>query len=211
MDNAEAKKPEVVLFERIERCIYLIRGQKVMLSMDLARLYGVEAKVLVQAVKRKGERFPDDFMFQLAPQEFAILKSQIVTSSWGGIRRAMPYAFTEQGVAMLSSVLNSRQAIEVNIAIIRAFVRLRDFLASQAKLSKRLRQLEREVTSHGKAIGTLFDAMQEMASERPPAIGFQYVDGGDAESYGGKTVRERKAKYRTVKPRRQLAKTRDQD
>ncbi len=202
MDDAEAKKPEVVLFERVEQCIHLIRGQKVMLSTDLARLYGVEAKVLVQAVKRNSEHFPDDFMFQIAHQEFAILKSQIVTSSWGGIRRATPYAFTEQGVAMLSSVLNSRQAIEVNIAIMRAFVRLREFLASQAKLSKRLRQLEREVSSHGKAIGTLFDAMQEMTSERPPAIGFQYTDGQDADSDGGKSVREHRAKYRTAKNRR---------
>ncbi len=201
MDDAEAQKAEIVLFERVERCIYLIRGQKVMLSTDLARLYGVEAKVLVQAVKRNRERFPDDFMFQIAPQEFTILKSQIVTSSWGGIRRATPYAFTEQGVAMLSSVLNSRQAIEVNIAIMRAFVRLREFLASQAKLSKRLRQLEREVTSHAKAIGTLFDAMQQMTSERPPAIGFQYIGGETAESDGGKVVHERRTKYRTVKKR----------
>ncbi len=202
MDNADAKNPETALFERVERYIYLIRGQKVMLRTDLARLYGVEAKVLVQAVKRNSERFPDDFMFQLAPQEFTILKSQIVTSSWGGIRRATPYAFTEQGVAMLSSVLNSRQAIEVNIAIMRAFVRLRDFLTSQAKLSKRLRQLEQEVISHGKAIGTLFDARQQMTSERPPAIGYQYIGDVAAESGGEKVVRERKAKYRTVKNRR---------
>ena len=201
MDDAEAQKPEIVLFERVERCIYLIRGQKVMLSMDLARLYGVEPRSLVQAVKRNAERFPEDFMFQLAPQEVANLKSQIVISSWGGAR-ARPYAFTEQGVAMLSSVLNSRQAIEVNIAVMRAFVRLREFLASQAKLSKRLRQLEREVTAHGKAIGTLFDAMQEMASERPPAIGFQYVEGGDAESHGANAVREHKAIYRTARNRR---------
>jgi hypothetical protein len=104
------EKAEIVLFERIERCIYLIRGQKIMLSSDLAVLYGVEPKVLVQAVKRNNEGFPADFMFQLAPQEFTNLKSQIVISSWGGIRRATPYALTEQGVAMLSSVLNSRQA-----------------------------------------------------------------------------------------------------
>ena len=114
MDDVVNKKVEVVLLERVERCIYLIRGRKVMLSTDLARLYGIEPKVLVQAVKRNSERFPPDFMFLLSSQEFTILKSQIVTSSWGGIRRAAPYAFTEQGVAMLSSVLNSRQAIEVN-------------------------------------------------------------------------------------------------
>jgi len=197
VDRQVDEKPEVVLFERVERCIYLIRGQKVMLSTDLARLYGVQPKVLTQAVKRNAERFPADFMFPLAPQEFAILKSQIVTSSWGGIRRAAPYAFTEQGVAMLSSVLNSRRAIEVNIAIMRAFVRLREFLMSQAKLAKRLRQLEREVASHGNAIGTIFDAMQEMTRERDPAIGFQYpVDAAVTED---KTVRERRARYRTAR------------
>ena len=161
------EKADIVIIERIERCIYLMRGQKVMLSTDLARLYDVEPRSLVQAVKRNAERFPEDFMFQLAPQEFADLKSQIVISSWGG-SRARPYAFTEQGVAMLSSVLNSPRAIEVNIAIMRAFVRLREFLLSQAKLAKRLRQLEQEVASDGKAIGTLFDAMQEM-SRRAPA------------------------------------------
>jgi hypothetical protein len=106
-------------------------------------------------------------------------------------------AFTEQGVAMLSSVLNSPRAIEVNIAIIRAFVRLREFLLSQAKLAKRLRELEKEVTSHGKAIGTLFDAMQEMASERPPAIGFQYIGGAQGDETEGKTVREGRTRYRT--------------
>jgi hypothetical protein len=120
----------------------------------------VEPKVLVQAVKRNSERFPADFMFQLASEEVANLKSQFVTSSWGGMRRATPYALTEQGVAMLASVLNSRQAIEVNIAIMRAFVRLRHFLASQSELARRLRALEQQVGSHHKVIGTLFDAMQ---------------------------------------------------
>ncbi|MBI3986140.1 MAG: ORF6N domain-containing protein [Lentisphaerae bacterium] len=137
-------------------------------------------------------------MFQLEPQEVTDLKSQIVISSWGG-SRALPYAFTEQGVAMLSSVLNSRQAIEVNIAIMRAFVRLRAFLSSQAKLDKRLRHIEQEVASHGKAIGTLFDAMQQLTNERPPAIGFQYLDGGENDSAGSKVVRERGARYRTAR------------
>ena len=196
------EKAEIVLCERIERCIYLVRGQKVMLSTDLAALYGVEPKVLVQAIKRNGERFPSDFMFQLAPQEFMILKSQIVTSSWGGIRRAAPYAFTEQGVAMLSSVLNSPQAIAVHIAIMRAFVRLREFFASQSKLAKRLRHLEQEVSSHHQAIGTLFDAMQQLTSERPPAVGFQYIGGEAGESGGGKSVRERRAGFRTARKQR---------
>ncbi len=128
----------------------------------------------------------------------SVLRSQFVTSKADrmGLRYA-PMAFTEQGVAMLSSVLNSPRAIEVNIAIIRAFVRLREFLLSQAKLAKRLRELEKEVTSHGKAIGTLFDAMQEMASERPPAIGFQYIGGAQGDETEGKTVREGRTRYRT--------------
>jgi hypothetical protein len=195
----------VIPFERIAATIYVFRGEKVMLSTDLARLYGVEPRSLVQAVKRNAERFPEDFMFQLAPQEVTNLKSQIVISSWGG-SRARPYAFTEQGVAMLSSVLNSPRAIEVNIAIIRAFVRLRESLASQAKFSKRLRRLEQEVASHGTAIGTLFDAMQQMTSEHPPAIGFQYVDGGDSESGADKTVRERRTHYRMARKAKRAGK-----
>lgn len=181
---------------QIEMCIYQVRGQKVMLSVDLARMYGVPPRVLMQAVKRNAERFPGDFMFQLAPQEFAILKSQIVISSWGGIRRALPYAFTEHGVAMLSSVLNSRRAIEVNIAIMRAFVRVREFLMSQAKLARRLRALEQEVAAHGKDIGTMFEVLQQLTSERPSAVGFQYIEGGDSSD--GKIVRERRVRYRTV-------------
>jgi hypothetical protein len=114
----------LIPLEVIEQRILLIRGQKVMLSTDLAELYQVEPRVLVQAVKRNIARFPQDFMFQLTEEEFSNLKSQIVISSWGGLRRARPYAFTEQGVAMLSSVLNSERAIKVNIEIMRAFVRL---------------------------------------------------------------------------------------
>ena len=106
----------------IERRIHLIRGQKVMLSPNLADLYHVETRALIQAVRRNIERFPEDFLFQLSAEEFANLKSQIVTSSWGGARRATPYAFTELGVAMLSSVLRSKRAIQMNIVIMRAFV-----------------------------------------------------------------------------------------
>ena len=115
--------------ERIEAGILLIRGQRVMLDSDLAELYGVPSKVMLQAVRRNAERFPDDFMFRLTRDEFRILRSQIVTSSWGG-RRYPPYAFTEQGVAMLSSVLNSPRAVQVNIEIMRTFVRLRALMAS---------------------------------------------------------------------------------
>lgn len=121
--------------ERIEQTIFLIRGHRVMLSADLAGLYAVEPRVLIQAVKRNRDRFPADFMFQLTEQEFDHLKSQIVISSWGGRRRTYPYAFTEQGVAMLSSVLHSERAIQVNFAIMRAFVRLREMIGSNKVLA----------------------------------------------------------------------------
>jgi hypothetical protein len=145
--------------ERIERAIFVIRGQKVMLSTELAELYGVEPKVLVQAVKRNRERFPEDFIFQLTNQELANLKSQIVTSSWGGLRRATPYAFTEQGVAMLSSVLRSKRAVQVNVEIMRAFVRLRKILASHADLARKLEVLEKKYDSQFKVV---FDAIRQL-------------------------------------------------
>jgi len=162
----------LVLAGRIEGSILLIRSHKVMLSPDLAALYGVEPRALVQAVKRNIDRFPDDFMFQLTRAEFADLKSQIVTSSWGGARRAPPYAFTEQGVAMLSSVLRSRRAVRVNIEIMRAFVRLRQMLASHADLARRLDELEQKYDAQFRVV---FDAIRElMAPPEPPRkrIGF---------------------------------------
>jgi phage regulator Rha-like protein len=173
----------LIPIEMIERKIYLIRGEKVMLSSDLAELYGVEPKVLIQAVKRNIERFPEDFMFQLSNQEFTNLKSQIVTSSWGGIRRANPYAFTEQGVAMLSSVLRSKQAVQVNIAIMRAFVKLREILSTNKELALKLDQLERKIEKHDEEIKLIFDAIRELM--KPPEkktkkIGFrreQELDG----------------------------------
>ena len=158
--------------ERIERRILLIRGQKVMLSTDLAELYGVAPKVLVQAVKRNRERFPGDFMFQLTKAELANLKSQFVTSSWGGARRATPYAFTEQGVAMLSSVLRSPRAVQVNIAIMRAFVKLREIIASHHDLARRLEEMESHYDAQFRAV---FDAIRELTEppEKPHRrIGF---------------------------------------
>ena len=149
--------------ERIERRILLVRGQKVMLSTDLAELYGVVPKVLMQAVKRNQERFPNDFMFQLTRAELANLKSQIVTSSWGGARRATPYAFTEQGVAMLSSVLRSTRAVQVNIAIMRAFVKLREIIASHHDLARRLEEMESHYDAQFRAV---FDAIRELM--KPP-------------------------------------------
>ena len=158
--------------ERIKQRIYLLRGEKIMLSTDLASLYQVAPRVLVQAVKRNIERFPDDFMFQLTTDEFDILKSQIVTSSWGGLRRATPYAFTEQGVAMLSSVLRSKRAVRVNIEIMRAFVRLRRLLATNENLARKLAALEKKYDAQFKVV---FDAIRHLMtppeSKRRP-IGF---------------------------------------
>jgi hypothetical protein len=148
--------------ERIDPRIFVLRGQNVMLSSDLAGLYEVEPRALIQAVKRNIERFPDDFMFQLADAEFRRLKSQIVTSSWGGIRRA-PYAFTEQGVAMLSSVLRSQRAIRVNIEIMRAFVRLRG-PGSIDGLRQKLGALEKKYDAQFKIV---FDAIRELMA--PPS------------------------------------------
>jgi hypothetical protein len=169
-----ASRTLIIPAERVERAIYFFRGQKVMLSTDLAALYGVEVRVLVQAVKRNFERFPKDFMFQLTRTEFANLKSQFVISSWGGLRRAAPYAFTEQGVAMLSSVLHSGRAVQVNIEIMRAFVRLRRMLASHADLARRLDALEQRYDAQFKAV---FDAIRELMTPTVPgrrrAIGFQ--------------------------------------
>ena len=162
--------------ERIEKSILLIRKQKVMLDSDLAALYGVETKALVQAVKRNLERFPEDFMFQLSRDEFSILRSQSVTSSnWGG-RRYPPYAFTEQGVAMLSSVLRSQRAIQVNIEIMRAFIRLRQMLASNAELARKLDELEKKYDAQFKEV---FEAIRQLMSPPEPKrrpIGFQTGD-----------------------------------
>ncbi|KPK96899.1 MAG: hypothetical protein AMJ95_11810 [Omnitrophica WOR_2 bacterium SM23_72] len=166
---------KLVTIDAIEQRIFLIRGQKVMLSPYLADLYGVAPKVLIQAVKRNIERFPSDFMYQLTLQEVRILKSQIVTSSWGGARRANPYAFTEQGIAMLSSVLKSKRAIQVNIAIMRAFVRLRRIIASHKELAEKLKELEHKVNMHDKDIIMIFQAINKLMQPEEPkkVIGFQ--------------------------------------
>ena len=143
-----------------------------MLSTHLAELYEVEPRVLVQAVKRNIERFPPDFIFQLSKVEFQNLKSQIVTSNWGGLRRAAPYAFTEQGVAMLSSVLNSRRAVQVNIEIMRAFVRLRELMATHKDLVRRLNKMEKKYDAQFRVV---FDAIRELMAPPEPnkrKIGF---------------------------------------
>ena len=158
--------------ERIERRILLIRGQKVMLAAHLADLYEIDTKVLNLAVRRNLERFPSDFMFQLTAEETRNLRFQFETSSsWGG-RRYRPYAFTEQGVAMLSSVLRSPRAVQVNIAIMRAFVKLRELLATNRDLARRLDELESRYDDQFRAV---FDAIRELMRppDKPrPRIGF---------------------------------------
>ena len=166
---------DLIPTERIEQAIFLIRGQKVMLDVDLAKLYGVTVGRLNEAVKRNSKRFPLDFMFRLSLQELRNLKSQIAISSsrWGG-RRQQPYAFTEQGVAMLSSVLNSERAVQVNIEIMRAFVKLRELLSSHKDLALKLAEMEKKYDSQFKVV---FDAIRELMTpiEPPskPRIGFR--------------------------------------
>jgi hypothetical protein len=155
------KPTSMITAERIEHSILLLRGQKVMLDRDLAELYGVPTKALNQAVRRNLKRFPHDFMFQLSKDELENWRSQFVTSNSAakmGLRRR-PYAFTEHGVAMLSSVLNSDRAIEVNIAIMRAFARLRRMLASNAELARKLDALEKKYDTQFKIV---FDAIRQL-------------------------------------------------
>jgi len=160
-----------VAAEHIATRIVLLRGEKVLLDSDLAALYGVETKVLVQAVKRNGARFPGDFMFQLDGAEWDSLRSQSVTSNVGrGGRRYPPYAFTEQGVAMLSSVLSSPEAVTVNIAIMRAFVKLRKALATNEQLARQFEELVRKVNTHDQAISGLIHSLRSlMQAEREAA------------------------------------------
>ena len=165
-------KRGIVLSELIQSKIILIRGEKVMLDADLAKLYEVSTKRLNEQVRRNPGRFPSDFMFQLTKEEYRILRSQVATSSWGG-RRYLPYAFTEQGVAMLSSVLDSERAILVNVEIMRTFVRLREILATHKYLARKLEELEKK---YDEQFAVVFDAIRELMKppEPPPKrrIGF---------------------------------------
>lgn len=159
---------QIALHHPIENRIFFIRGQKVMLDSDLATLYGIPTFRLNEAVKRNRCRFPPDFMFLLTRQEVRSLKSQIAMSSlsWGG-RRYTPYAFTEEGVAMLSSVLRSRRAAQMNIAIMRAFVKLRGILSAHKELAHKLEALERKVGEHDAEIQTIFKAIRELMAPPP--------------------------------------------
>lgn len=148
--------------EAIAQLVFWIRGEKVILSRHLADLYGVSVSALNQAVKRNADRFPEDFMFQLTEEEFDSLKSQIVISSWGGLRRALPYAFTEQGVAMLSSVLRSPCAVEVNIAIMRTFVQLRRLMDSNRDLARKIEAMEKK---YDEQFAVVFEAIKQLIAE----------------------------------------------
>ncbi len=163
--SKEISIPEEIITSKI----YLIRGQKVMLDSDLAELYQVETRRLNEQVKRNEDRFPDDFMFQLSQQEWDHLKSQNATSSWGG-RRKLPYSFTEHGVLMLSSVLNSKRAIGVNIHIMRVFTKIREMLLTHKDLLIKMNELESKVTNHDKSIKQVFAYLKEFVKQKSEPI-----------------------------------------
>ena|SRR6218665_345745 len=170
----------LVAEQKVLNKIYAIRREKVMIDEDLSEMYGIETKQLKRQVKRNLERFPKDFMFTLTKKEFENLRSQIGTSSWGGTRY-MPMAFTEQGIAMLSSILNSKTAIEVNIRIIRVFTRLREYALTHKEILIQLSKLEREVKGNSKDIENIFMVLKELLEkESKPTprnkIGFKSYD-----------------------------------
>ena len=168
-------KSNSLSLEIIEKKIFIIRGQKVMLDKDLAKLYGVETFNLNKAIKRNIDRFPNDFMFQLSKEEFSNLIFQNGISSWGGTRK-LPYAFTEQGVAMLSSVLRSERAVQVNIQIMRAFVKLREIISTHKELAQKLKELELKIETHDENIAAIFEAINQLlAHEEKPKrkVGFE--------------------------------------
>ena len=220
-DITKATSVQLQQLENIENLIRFIRGKQVMLDRDLARLYGVEARALNQAVQRNIERFPEDFMFQLTKEEFENLKSQIVISSeneilksqnvissWGGIRK-WPYVFTENGVAMLSSVLRSQQAISINIQVMRAFNAMRHFIGSQAQVFQRLEVVERnqlalntsqaelsaQVADNNKKLEEVFRRLDDHSENPEKGI---FYDGQIFDAYTFINERIREAKKRIV-------------
>ncbi len=166
--NHNVKLPDEVIMSKI----YLIRGKKVMIDRDLAELYEVETRTLKQHVKRNIERFPEDFMFELTRDEFNNLRSQFVISSWGGLRY-MPMAFTEQGVAMLSSILNSKQAIFVNIKIIRVFTKMRELIYTHKEILKKLEQLEKKDSDQDKKILIIFKYLNHLKKARQDGLNYK--------------------------------------
>jgi len=164
----------IVPVELIATRILEIRGKRVMLDVDLANLYGVKTKRLLEQVRRNKKRFPDDFMYQLTKEEVMNLRSQFATSSWGGTRY-LPYAFTQEGIAMLSSVLNSERSIQVNILIMRAFVKLKELLLTHKDLAIKIEALERKYANHDEKIQKIFEAIRQLiapAEEPKRKIGF---------------------------------------
>jgi hypothetical protein len=176
----------IVPTERIQQIILLIRGEKVILDADLASLYGVTTKRLNEQVRRNRDRFPGDFSFRLTNKEVTILKSHFATSrlDWGG-RRKLPYAFTEHGAIMAASVLNTPRAVEMSVFVVRAFVRLRAFIATHKELAEKLAELERKLASHDEQIVAIIDAIKRLIAPPGPAdkrrIGFHAEDGGSEE------------------------------
>jgi phage regulator Rha-like protein len=183
---------ELVPYEIIEKRIFLLRGQKAMLSLHLAELYGVQTRTLNQAVKRNRARFPKDFMFQLTESEAQWLVSQNVIPHRKYFGGTLPYAFTEQGVAMLSSVLHSERAIQVNIAVMRAFVKLRELLTTHTQLAQKLAELERKIEGHDTDIRSIFQAIRRLME--PPTRPKQKI---------GFRVEEPKVRYHPSRKRSQ--------
>ena len=159
--------------EPVQTLIHEIRGQRVILDSDLARIYGVAVKALNQAIKRNRQRFPEDFAFQLTSAEWESLRSQFVTSRSHGGRRYLPRVLTEHGALMAANVLNSDRAIEMSVFVVRAFVKLRDTLASHKDLAAKIDELDRKVGSHDKAIVSIIAAIRQLTAQKPPAIGFR--------------------------------------
>ncbi|MBI4706196.1 MAG: ORF6N domain-containing protein [Deltaproteobacteria bacterium] len=161
-------RAELVPLGRVERAIVTLRGHKVLLDADLAALYGVETRRLNEQVRRNIDRFPEDFVFRLSAQEFEDLKSQLATSrgGWGG-KRKLPFVFTEHGALMAASVLSSPKAIDMSILVVRAFVKLRNILATHRQLAAKLAELERKLSTHDEQIVVLFDAIRELMA---PAV-----------------------------------------
>ncbi len=171
-------KKVLVTTAKIESKILLIRGQKVMLDADLAELYGVETRRLNEQVSRNSERFPEDFMFQLTPEEYESLRSQFATlkTGRGQHRKYMHYAFTEHGALMLGNVLKSEQAVEISLMVVRAFIRMRELVAGNKELAQKLNQLERKVGAHDRAIAEIINAIRQLMAPSVPSkkrpIGF---------------------------------------
>ncbi len=175
---AKTVKISPILDEKVINKIYLLRDKKVMLDFDLAELYNVETKQLKRQVKRNMRRFPKDFMFELTKKEFEDLRSQIGTSSWGGTRY-MPMAFTEQGVSMLSSVLGSDTAIDVNIEIIRIFAKMKEMIATNKDILLQMQKIEKKLTAHDEDIKTIFSVLKKLINtpqEPRKRIGFKPDD-----------------------------------